>query len=174
MKLKVYGTVNDSIVDGPGLRYVVFTQGCPHRCLGCHNPKSHDNNDGYWVNIDDLLLEIDKNSLLDGVTISGGEPFVQAKSLIPFVEEIHKRHLHIMIYSGYTFEEIISLGKDERKLLSLCHTLVDGRYIQSLRSLSLRYKGSSNQRIINIPLSLQQNKVILQDINEYGEFINKH
>ena len=119
----------------------------------------------------DLLLEIDKNSLLDGITISGGEPFIQAKNLISFIKEIKKRHLHIMIYSGYTFEEIMSLGKDERELLSLCDTLVDGRFIQSQRSLSLRYKGSLNQRIIDVSLSLQKRKIILQDVNEYGEFI---
>ena len=147
--IRLYGTVNDSIVDGPGLRYVVFTQGCPHHCKGCHNPNSHDLLGGYLVDMKDLLLEIDKNSLLDGITISGGEPFIQAKNLISFIKEIKKRHLHIMIYSGYTFEEIMSLGKDERELLSLCDTLVDGRFIQSQRSLSLRYKGSLNQRIIN-------------------------
>lgn len=169
--IRLYGTVNDSIVDGPGLRYVVFTQGCPHHCKGCHNPNSHDLLGGYLVDMKDLLLEIDKNSLLDGITISGGEPFIQAKNLISFIKEIKKRHLHIMIYSGYTFEEIMSLGKDERELLSLCDTLVDGRFIQSQRSLSLRYKGSLNQRIINISLSLQKRKIILQDVNEYGEFI---
>ncbi|MCI9049088.1 MAG: anaerobic ribonucleoside-triphosphate reductase activating protein [Coprobacillus sp.] len=169
--IRLYGTVNDSIVDGPGLRYVVFTQGCPHHCKGCHNPNSHDLLGGYLVDMKDLLLEIDKNSLLDGITISGGEPFIQAKNLISFIKEIKKRHLHIMIYSGYTFEEIMSLGKDERELLSLCDTLVDGRFIQSQRSLSLRYKGSLNQRIINVSLSLQKRKIILQDVNEYGEFI---
>lgn len=169
--IRLYGTVNDSIVDGPGLRYVVFTQGCPHHCKGCHNPNSHDLLGGYLVDTKDLLLEIDKNSLLDGITISGGEPFIQAKNLISFIKEIKKRHLHIMIYSGYTFEEIMSLGKDERELLSLCDTLVDGRFIQSQRSLSLRYKGSLNQRIINVSLSLQKRKIILQDVNEYGEFI---
>ncbi len=169
--IRLYGTVNDSIVDGPGLRYVVFTQGCPHHCKGCHNPNSHDLLGGYLVDMKDLLLEIDKNSLLDGITISGGEPFIQAKNLISFIKEIKKRHLHIMIYSGYTFEEIMSLGKDERELLSLCDTLVDGRFIQSQRSLSLRYKGSLNQRIIDVSLSLQKRKIILQDVNEYGEFI---
>lgn len=169
--IRLYGTVNDSIVDGPGLRYVVFIQGCPHHCKGCHNPNSHDFLGGYLADMKDLLLEIDKNSLLDGITISGGEPFIQAKNLISFIKEIKKRHLHIMIYSGYTFEEIMSLGKDERELLSLCDTLVDGRFIQSQRSLSLRYKGSLNQRIIDVSLSLQKRKIILQDVNEYGEFI---
>lgn len=170
MKIRLFGTVNDSIVDGPGLRYAVFTQGCLHQCNGCHNPKSHDLQGGYLEDIDVLLDEIDQNPLLDGVTISGGEPFLQAKALIEFVKEVKNRHLHIMIYSGYTFEEIMSLGDDEKYLLSLCDTLVDGRFIESLRSLSLLYKGSSNQRIIDIKSSLVTQSIQLQSINNYGEF----
>lgn len=170
-KIRLYGTVNDSIVDGPGLRYVVFTQGCPHHCEGCHNPDSHDVNGGYVEDIEQLLLDIDHNPLLDGVTISGGEPFMQVEPLITFVEEVKKRCLHVMIYSGYTFEEILSMGEQERKLLSLCDTLVDGRFVLSLRCLSLPYRGSSNQRIIDVTSSLKEKRVILQNINEYGEFV---
>lgn len=171
MKIRLYGTVNDSIVDGPGLRYAVFTQGCPHHCFGCHNPKSHDINGGYLEDINQLLEDIDNNILLDGVTISGGEPFIQPKPLIEFVKEVKKRHLHVMIYSGYTFEEILSMGEEERELLAMCDTLVDGRFENSLRSLTLRYKGSSNQRIIDISASFKENRVILQKVNEYGEFV---
>lgn len=171
MKIRLYGTVNDSIVDGPGLRYVVFTQGCPHHCPGCHNPESHDLTGGYLEDIQRLLDEIDQNALLDGITISGGEPFEQAQPLIEFVKEVKKRGLHVMIYSGYTFEEILLKGKKEKELLSLCDTLVDGRFINHLRSLSLRYKGSSNQRIIDIASSLKKDKIILQNVNKYGEFV---
>lgn len=171
MTIRLYGTVNDSIVDGPGLRYVVFTQGCPHHCLGCHNPDSHDIKGGYDQDIFHLLKEIDDNPLLEGVTISGGEPFIQPRPLIEFVKEIKKRHLHVMIYSGYTFEEILSMGEQERNLLAMCDTLVDGRFDNTLKSLSLQYKGSSNQRIIDINASLKNNKVILQKVNEYGEFV---
>lgn len=171
MKIRLYGTVNDSIVDGPGLRYVIFTQGCLHHCPGCHNPDSHAIDGGYIEDTEQCLLEIDQNPLLDGVTLSGGEPFLQATALIHFVQKVKKRHLHVMIYSGYTFEEILELGDEEKKLLSLCDTLVDGKFILSLKSMVLLYKGSSNQRIIDIQASLKTHMVIEQEINEYGEFV---
>ena len=171
MKIRLYGTVNDSIVDGPGLRYVIFTQGCLHHCPGCHNPDSHAIDGGYIEDTEQCLLEIDQNPLLDGVALSGGEPFLQATALIHFVQKVKKRHLHVMIYSGYTFEEILELGDEEKKLLSLCDTLVDGKFILSLKSMELLYKGSSNQRIIDIQASLKTHMVIEQEINEYGEFV---
>ena len=171
MKIRLYGTVNDSIVDGPGLRYVIFTQGCLHHCPGCHNPDSHAIDGGYIEDTEQCLLEIDQNPLLDGVNLSGGEPFLQATALIHFVQKVKKRHLHVMIYSGYTFEEILELGDEEKKLLSLCDTLVDGKFILSLKSMELLYKGSSNQRIIDIQASLKTHMVIEQEINEYGEFV---
>lgn len=173
MKIRLFGTINDSIVDGPGLRFVVFTQGCLHYCVGCHNPQSHDLNGGYWQDNQELIKMIDCNPLLDGITISGGEPFLQPLPLIELLQEIKKRHLHIMIYSGYTYEEILNLGTSERQLLSLCDTLVDGRFILSLRSLSLLYKGSSNQRIIDVQPSLQSHCIVEQVVNEYGQFIKK-
>jgi len=88
------------------------------------------------------------------------------------VSKVKQRHLHVMIYSGYTYEEILNLGENERKLLSLCDTLVDGRFVLSLRSLTLLYKGSSNQRIIDISSSLRQGNMVIQQVNEYGEFVN--
>lgn len=171
MKIRLYGTVNDSIVDGPGLRYTIFTQGCPHHCPGCHNPQSHDPNGGYLGDTDECLKEIDQNPLLDGVTLSGGEPFLQPQPLIDLIQKLKQRHLHIMIYSGYTFEEILKLGDEAYQLLSLCDTLVDGRFVLALRSLELLYKGSSNQRIIDVQKSLKNYQVIEQKINEYGEFV---
>ena len=171
MKLRVFGTVNDSIVDGPGLRYTVFTQGCTHQCVGCHNPQSHDLQGGYEINIQDILIDIDNNPLLDGVTFSGGEPFLQVQPLIELAKEIKKRGLHLMIYSGYTYEELMEMDDSCQQLLSLCDTLVDGRFVLSLRSLSLLYKGSSNQRIIRVQDSLKQHTIIEQRINDYGEFV---
>ena len=169
MKIRLFGTVNDSIVDGPGLRYTVFTQGCPHHCPGCHNPDSHDFQGGYLGDIENILKDIDKNPLLDGVTLSGGEPFSQAAVLIKLAKEIKKRNLHLMIYSGYTYEEIMDLNIDAVELLKLCDTLVDGKFVDSLRSLSLLYCGSSNQRIIDVQKSLQNNCIIEYQANEYGE-----
>ena len=139
--------------------------------LGCHNPKSHDVHGGYLANIQDILHEIDANPLLDGVTFSGGEPFLQADEFVKLAYELKKRNLNIIVYSGYTFEEIMQLGKSSYELLSLCDTLIDGRFVLALRSLNLLYRGSSNQRIIDIQKSLKEDKVIEQNINEYGEFV---
>lgn len=171
MKINLYGIVDDSIVDGPGLRFSIFTQGCPHHCPGCHNPESQSFEGGQIWDIHDLLKKIDANPLLDGVTLTGGEPFVQSDALIELAKAIRLRHLHLMVYSGYTYEEIMHLGDSQRELLSLCDTLVDGRFVLNLRSLSLLYKGSSNQRIIDIQKSLEINSVIEQKNNEFGEFV---
>lgn len=171
MKIRLYGTVNDSIVDGPGLRYTVFAQGCLHACPGCHNPKSQDLQGGYLEDIDHILKDIDANPLLDGVTFSGGEPFLQCEAFFKLAHEVKKRQLHIIIYSGYMFEEILQMDQKANDLLALCDTLIDGRFVSSLRSLNLLYRGSSNQRIIDIQASLKNNKVVEQVISDYGEFI---
>lgn len=171
MKIKLFGTVNDSIVDGPGLRYAIFAQGCPHHCEGCHNPKSHDFDGGYWKNISEILSDIDSNPLLDGVTFSGGEPFMQAEAFIELASEIRKRHLNIIVYSGFTYEEILCLGENQKQLLSLCDILVDGRFELSQRNISLLYKGSLNQRIIDVAKSLESHKVVEIEMNDSGELI---
>ena len=171
-KIRLYGVVNDSIVDGPGLRYTIFTQGCPHHCPSCHNPQSWDEKGGYEEDIEKIVQEIINNSLLDGVTLSGGEPFMQCLPLITLLKQLKQQtSLHIMIYSGYTYEEILQLGELALTLLSLCDTLVDGRFIQSLKSLELLYKGSSNQRIIDVQKSLKNGYVCKQKVSEYGEFV---
>lgn len=126
--IRLYGTVNDSIVDGPGIRYVIFTQGCPHHCEGCHNPDSHDMNGGYLCLNDDIIKDIEANPLLDGVTISGGEPFSQIEPLIELIQRLRQMKLHVMIYSGYTYEELLQNTKAV-ELLTLCDVLVDGRFI---------------------------------------------
>ena len=172
MLIRLYGVVNDSIVDGVGLRFVIFTQGCLHHCIGCHNPKSHDINGGYEEDIIHLLEMIDQNPLLDGVTLSGGEPFLQPEPLIEFVKEVKRRHLHVMIYSGYTFEELMQGTDKQKELLALCDLLVDGRFDIQKRSLSLLYRGSTNQRIIDIQKTLQSSHIVLQEFNEFGEYKN--
>jgi len=162
MKLRLFGCVNDSIVDGPGLRYSIFVQGCYHNCLGCHNPESHDVNGGYLKDIEEILKEIDENPLLDGVTLSGGE---QVEALIELSKEIKKRNLNIVLYSGYTYEQIIN-DVNKKRLLELCDMLVDGKFELEKRSLSLLYRGSSNQRLINVQESLKQNRIIEYDESE--------
>ena len=132
--LRIAGTVNDSIVDGEGIRFTIFTQGCPHNCKGCHNPQTHDFNGGKIVNTDELLETIKQNPLLDGVTFSGGEPFCQAKELAVLGEKIKSLGLNITTYTGYTFEELYK-NRDKNhwgELLSVTDILIDGLFILEL------------------------------------------
>lgn len=144
MKLKIHGTIKQSTVDGVGIRYVIFCQGCPHHCKGCHNPETWNFQNGYYVDTEELLEEIKKDPLLDGVTFSGGEPFLQEKPLSNLADKIHSLGLDIWCYTGFTFEQI----KDS-ELVKHIDVLVDGPYIQELRNLS-GFKGSTNQRILVI------------------------
>lgn len=165
MKIRLFGTADDSIVDGPGLRYTIFTQGCYHKCIGCHNPKSHDINGGYLRDTQDVLLEIAANPLLDGITLSGGEPMLQVEPLVEICKEVKNRGLNIVIYSGFTYEEILKDSK-KKELLQLCDMLIDGKFEQDKRSLALLYRGSSNQRLINVQESLKQGKVVEYHIKD--------
>lgn len=162
MEIRIAGTVQDSIVDGPGLRYVVFTQGCPHHCEGCHNPKTHDFLGGKLTDTDKLYEECIENPLTRGVTFSGGEPFCQAEALYELGCRLKQRGLHLMAYSGWTFEQLREKAGHEEyvgKLLSILDILVDGRFELSKRSLMLKYRGSENQRIIDVQKSLDENCV---------------
>ena len=170
MKLRISGIVNDSIVDGPGIRLTVFTQGCLFNCPNCHNPQTHDLNGGYDQEISEIMALIENNSLLDGVTISGGEPFLQPKALLNLVKQIKSLSLSVMVYSGYTFEQLIN-DTTKRALLQEIDYLVDGLFIEKLKSLELLYRGSSNQRLIDVQASLKANRVVELNINEYGEII---
>ena len=159
MELKISGVVNDSIVDGPGLRYTIFTQGCPHKCVGCHNPQTHDFNGGYIDTIENLLKDIKSNPLLNGVTFSGGEPFCQAKALSILADEIHKMNLNVVTYTGYTFEYLYNHdNSDYRDLLEKTDILIDGPFMIDLKSLDCKFRGSSNQRIINVQSTLSTYK----------------
>jgi anaerobic ribonucleoside-triphosphate reductase activating protein len=161
--IRLSGVVRQSIVDGPGLRFTVFTQGCPHHCAGCHNPQTHDFSGGYDGEIDALLREIDKNPLLRGVTLTGGEPFSRAAELLPFVREVRRRGKDVVCYSGYTFEELLEMAKtdpDIGELLELLDVLVDGRFELSQRDLTLPFRGSTNQRLLDVPLSLQKGEAV--------------
>ncbi|OQB14887.1 MAG: Pyruvate formate-lyase 1-activating enzyme [Firmicutes bacterium ADurb.Bin193] len=163
--IRVSGIVPESIVDGPGIRYTVFTQGCHHDCPGCHNPQTHDANGGYDISIEEILKDIDKNPLLDGITLTGGEPLLQAEKLVPLAKAVKERGLSVVTYSGYTFEEIQN-NDAFLKLMKYTDILVDGRYEKDLRSLDLLFRGSSNQRIIDVQSSLKQGKPILYEFDE--------
>ncbi|MGI6216150.1 MAG: anaerobic ribonucleoside-triphosphate reductase activating protein [Coriobacteriales bacterium] len=165
MKFRLAGTVNDSIVDGPGIRYSVFVQGCTHKCPGCQNPQTHDPAGGKEADTDDLLVEISKNPLLKGITLSGGEPFEQPLPMIDLCEKVREKGLDVWGYTGYLYEDIASgkLGDDARRLLELCDVLVDGPFVESQKSMSLHWRGSANQRVIDVPKSLETGEVVLRE-----------
>ena len=162
MEIRIAGIVEDSIVDGRGIRMAVFVQGCPHHCPGCHNPQTHDFAGGTVVDTETLLGQIKADPLLSGVTFSGGEPFCQPKPLIEMAKEIRAAGRNVMAYSGYTYEQLLtSDDPDVRELLSLCDILVDGPFVLAERDLTLRFRGSRNQRLIDVPKSLEQGEVVL-------------
>lgn len=153
MKIRIAGDISESIVDGPGIRYVIFTQGCPHHCLGCHNPETHDFDGGELVNIDDIIDKLKSYPYMTGITISGGEPFVQKSAILELISKFKKLYpqKNILIFTGFTFEELLEKNDNEiDKILKTSDYLIDGRFVQELRDISLIFRGSKNQRIIDL------------------------
>jgi anaerobic ribonucleoside-triphosphate reductase activating protein len=149
--IRVCGVEPESIVDGPGFRYVLFVQGCPHHCHGCHNPESWDPKAGFDMTTGEVFAEIMENPHLRGVTFSGGEPFEQVPALLELAKLVKGAGLTLMSYSGYTLEELENRHDPETdELLSMLDILVDGRYDEKLRNLTLIYCGSENQRVIDM------------------------
>ena len=159
--MRIANYIQDSIVDGRGLRFTLFTQGCPHRCEGCHNPQTHDFDGGREMSTDEIVAIILKNPLTDGVTFSGGEPFAQARDCAAIARAVREKGLNVWAYSGYTFEQLLAGSDDMRELLSLCDVLVDGPFILAQRSLSLKWRGSANQRVLDVPKSLASGEAVL-------------
>lgn len=163
MKLRLAGIVRESIVDGPGIRLSIFFQGCPHRCRGCHNPETHDLSGGREMEAAELLALIRRSRGIDGVTFSGGEPFEQAAGLAGLAEEICRLGLNLVIYSGFTFEALLEKSRKDhhvRRLLGAGALLVDGPYICEQRDLMLPFRGSRNQRLIDLPRSLEKEAAV--------------
>lgn len=164
MELRIAGIAKESVVDGPGLRFVVFTQGCPHRCPGCHNPHTHDPNGGDLVDTDEILRMVEATKLIRGVTFSGGEPFLQAAPLAFLAGQIKAMDLDIVTYSGYVFEQLVARSSQNggvRQLLVQTDLLVDGPYRMAERDLGLAFRGSRNQRLVNVPHSLALGRMVL-------------
>ncbi len=154
MKVRVAALVNDSIVDGPGLRYAVYTQGCPHRCEGCHNPQTHDINGGTEMDTDSIWREINENPLLSGITFSGGDPLLQPLPLAELSEKAQEAGLNVWCYTGWTWEDLMQKADpDIMKLLKSVDVLVDGPFMIEQRTLDLPFRGSKNQRLIAVPES---------------------
>ncbi len=175
MNLRIAGTVNDSIVDGPGIRFTIFTQGCPHDCKGCHNPQTHDFSGGEIINTDELLERIKENPLLDGVTFSGGEPFCQAQTLACLGRQIKSLGLDIVTYTGYTFEQLYA-NRDKNgweELLDVTDILIDGKFVEELKSWEIKFRGSSNQRYLDCQESMKNGRAVSGEKKESQGFENE-
>lgn len=154
MKLRIHNVIPESVVDGPGLRLAVFTQGCGHHCPGCHNPSTHDIDAGYEVEVEELSAMLAQNPLLSGVTLTGGEPFLQPLGCLALALSAHAQGKNVWAYTGYTLEAL--RGKDDKAidaLLAQIDVLVDGPFLLAERSLELKFRGSKNQRIIDMAAS---------------------
>lgn len=149
--MQIAELVNDSIVDGVGLRMAIFTQGCPHHCVGCHNPQTHDFSGGQTLTTDEIISRFLRNPLLDGITLTGGEPFCQAADCAQLARAAKEHGLNVWAYTGYTLEELLREANPDRlALLELVDVLVDGPFLLSQRSLELRFRGSRNQRVLDM------------------------
>lgn len=158
MRIRLSGVLQESIVDGPGLRATVFVQGCPHYCEGCHNAHTHPFEGGYEDDTEKVAADILANPLNLGVTFSGGEPLCQAAPLVDLARRLGK---HLVIYTGYTFEELIAESDPNRMaLLALCDILIDGKFVLAERDLTLRFRGSRNQRILDCKASLKEGRAV--------------
>ncbi|NLL63198.1 MAG: anaerobic ribonucleoside-triphosphate reductase activating protein [Ruminococcaceae bacterium] len=167
-KLRLAGIIRESVVDGPGWRLVVFAQGCPHRCQGCQNPDTWSFDDGYESTVGNIIKVVKENKLLKGVTLSGGEPFCQAKAFTVLAKEVKALGLDVLAFSGWTFEELLAGANEENgwfELLSELSLLIDGKFIEEEKSLEIRFRGSKNQRIIDVPASLEQRQTVLSSLN---------
>ena len=167
-KLKIAGIIRESIVDGPGIRFVVFTQGCSHKCPGCHNPQTHDPEGGNWITVDRILEEIAEDPLLKGVTFSGGEPFEQPGPMAELAKGVLDMGLDLISYSGYTFEELLEMSEEDedvRFIVEHCRMIIDGRFILEEKTLALPFRGSTNQRLVNVQESLRTGEVVVFEDN---------
>ena len=152
MMLRVAGIEQESIVDGPGLRFAIFVQGCHHNCPGCHNPQTHALDAGRVMMVEDIWELFAGNPLVSGITFSGGEPFLQPGGLAWLARKAHEKGKNVMAYSGFTYEALLERSKSceqTRALLAELDYLVDGPYIEALRDVELEFRGSSNQRFLN-------------------------
>jgi len=161
--MRLSGFSEESHVDGPGLRCVIFTQGCNHQCPHCHNPDNWDMGAGKEFSVKQVIrLLKQQKKTKRGVTFSGGEPFLQAAELAQVAQAVRQIGWDVVTYSGFTYEELIEM-KDSAvdSLLSASDILIDGRYVHALRDTRLKFRGSSNQRIIDVAKTQKNGRVVL-------------
>ena len=158
--LNLSGILTDSIVDGPGIRTTVFSQGCPHHCPGCHNPETWEFGCGTDVPVEAIVDIVRSNPLCRGVTFSGGEPFAQPEGFAKLAVLLKEAGYEVAAYSGYTFEELLSGSEAQRQLLERIDILIDGPFLQQEKSLELVFRGSRNQRVLDVKASLAAGKAV--------------
>ena len=160
--MRIANWISDSIVDGPGRRLTVFTQGCPHRCPGCHNPETWDPAGGREVPLEELEALLAGNPLLQGLTLSGGEPFLQAGDCASLARRARRRGLDVWTYTGYRYEDLAEAGRaDWEALLAATDVLVDGPFLQAQKSYAALFRGSDNQRLIDLRQTRAAGQVVL-------------
>ena len=166
MKIRLAAPITkDSIVDGPGIRAVIWTQGCPHRCKGCHNPQTHSFDAGIEADVNDIIAQISRLKLHKGITFSGGEPLEQAAACSEIAKRVKEMGMNTWLYTGYIFEDILSECQATRpewgELIKYIDVMVDGPFIEQMKNLLLKFRGSENQRVIDVQKSLIEGKIIL-------------
>lgn len=165
--VRLAGIAYESLVNGPGMRRVFFAQGCKHKCKGCFNPETHSFEDGEIMDMDKLIKDVLDNPILKGVTFSGGDPIEQAHSFAYMAKAFKNSNLNIWCYTGYTFEKLLEVIKVDTAISDLLNNidvLVDGRFEINNKEEGLKFRGSTNQRIINVKESLNQNKVVIMNL----------
>ena len=163
MNIRLAGIIFESLTNGKGLRKIFFSKGCKHNCKNCHNESMNSFDGGELLDIDFLVNSVLDTPYLKGVTFSGGDPFYQAKAFAEFSTKLKRHNINIWCYTGFTYEELIKLSEKDDGIYNLLHhidVLVDGPYIEELNDGSTRYRGSKNQRIIDVVKSLKENKII--------------
>jgi len=161
--MRLAGIVPESIVDGPGVRFVVFAQGCPHHCPGCHNPETWDPAGGKEMAFKEVLKMMKKKiKHIRGITLSGGEPFLQAEELSALAREAKKMGLDVVTYTGYRYEELQALTlSGVQELLEVSDILIDGPFMIEYKDISLAFRGSRNQRVINLADTRKNGEIVL-------------
>lgn len=162
--IRLAGIAENSLVNGKGLRKVFFSQGCSHHCEGCFNQHTWEFAGGRMFDMDELVQKVKDEPFLDGVTFSGGDPFQQADKFAYLAKKLHEANINIWAYTGYTFEELMKLAQTNphiKQMINNVDVIVDGRFVKDKMSENLKYCGSSNQRVIDVKSSLNENKIIL-------------
>ena len=162
--LKISGIIRESIVDGPGIRFVVFAQGCPHHCEDCHNPQTWSFDGGNDITVEKIMDEVKKDQLISGITLSGGEPFCQPDEMAKLAAVAQAQGLDVITYTGYIYEDLLEMSKASPNIMEFLkqiNVLVDGPFITALKSYEIKFKGSSNQRAIDVKKSLEQGLVVM-------------